>query len=413
MSAFHRLRSVPAAAFAFVGGAALSLLTAVSSAGAQDIIISGFKSHNIVRCHGALGDCVEIVPRGRAGLQRAHCLEMGPDGALYVCSFGSGDVLKFDPRTGDFLGTFVPKGSGGLDIPTCGRFGPDGYFYVSNYTGHSVNRYDPVTGEFVDTFIWPRSGDLKGPSFLWWRGDGNVYVMSDRNGKIIRFDEVTGEYVDTYISEPGKTHPQTCWWPGDGYVYVDWYDTNEIRRYDEDTGEYVDSFIPNGYGGLEDPHGFTIGPDGAMYVVSSGTHSVLRYDAETGEYLGVAANPGTYFFREPTSILFVDEAEITWGKPFPLRAGEVNTFPVSGATPGREVYLLYGRETGLATFPICTGLNVKIEMPLVGGPAIADAKGNASIEVPIDASFAGVRTYLTAVEVAACLRSERRSVIFE
>ena len=55
---------------------------------------------------------------GSGGLNLPRDLVFGPDDNLYVGSFGSGDILRYDGMTGAFISTFVPAGSGGLGGPT-------------------------------------------------------------------------------------------------------------------------------------------------------------------------------------------------------------------------------------------------------------------------------------------------------
>jgi DNA-binding beta-propeller fold protein YncE len=59
-----------------------------------------------------------FVASGSGGLTLPRPLTFGPDGDLYVGSFGTGDILRFDGTTGAFLNAFVPAGSGGLGGPT-------------------------------------------------------------------------------------------------------------------------------------------------------------------------------------------------------------------------------------------------------------------------------------------------------
>src|SRR5438309_7558521 len=65
---------------------------------------------------------------------------------LFICN-SDGNVLRYDERTGDFLGEFVPSGSGGLSKPSGLIFGPDGNLYVGTPNGtNSILRYDGLTG---------------------------------------------------------------------------------------------------------------------------------------------------------------------------------------------------------------------------------------------------------------------------
>jgi DNA-binding beta-propeller fold protein YncE len=65
---------------------------------------------------------------------------------LFICSGQPNNILRYDERTGDFLGEFIPSGSGGLNRPAGLIFGPDGNLYVTDDVTSSILRYDGVTG---------------------------------------------------------------------------------------------------------------------------------------------------------------------------------------------------------------------------------------------------------------------------
>ncbi len=60
---------------------------------------------------------------------------------------GTGNILRYDERTGDFLGVFIPDGSGGLGRPDGLVFGPDGNLYVCSGGPDCILRYDGITGD--------------------------------------------------------------------------------------------------------------------------------------------------------------------------------------------------------------------------------------------------------------------------
>jgi DNA-binding beta-propeller fold protein YncE len=120
-------------------------------------------------------------------------------------------VLRYDGKSGRFLGAFVLPGSGGLDFPKGLAFGPDGSLYVNGFFSFNVLRYDGATGAFLDAFvprttgglIWPDAGLAFGP-------DGNLYVSEgDESGSVKRFDGTTGAFIDTFIpaGSGGLTYP--------------------------------------------------------------------------------------------------------------------------------------------------------------------------------------------------------------
>ena len=75
---------------------------------------------------GKSGDFIEVLVQDdpatpkideSGGLLSAHGLLFGPDGNLYVASFGTDEVLRYDDETGDFIDVFVNAGNG-LNGPT-------------------------------------------------------------------------------------------------------------------------------------------------------------------------------------------------------------------------------------------------------------------------------------------------------
>src|SRR5262249_7297931 len=82
------------------------------------------------------------------------------------------------PAAGQTGAVFVPQGSGGLDNANGLAFGPDGYLYVASWRTNSVLRYNATTGAFIDTFVSAGSGGLTGPQYVAFRPDGYLYVSS-------------------------------------------------------------------------------------------------------------------------------------------------------------------------------------------------------------------------------------------
>jgi hypothetical protein len=112
-----------------------------------------------------------------------RALGFGPDGHLFVAQgvpiYGPGDgptdaILRFEGATGALAathldGTFIPDDaaqSGGLDEPLDLTLGPDGQLYVASFRTSSVLRYDARTGAFLGTFVAAGSGGLQFPTCL-------------------------------------------------------------------------------------------------------------------------------------------------------------------------------------------------------------------------------------------------------
>jgi streptogramin lyase/Tol biopolymer transport system component len=145
------------------------------------LYVSQLNTRMVIRFDGTTGAIVDtFVDAGSGGLCTPRGLQFGPDGHLYVASSarGTGDaadincsplngrpnaVLRYDGTTGSFLSAFVPPGGNGLTGPYDLLFGPDGRLYVTSFGTNEVLRYDGTTGAFLDAFVERGSAGLSGP----------------------------------------------------------------------------------------------------------------------------------------------------------------------------------------------------------------------------------------------------------
>lgn len=170
----------------------------------------------------------------------------GPAGDLFVASFETDQILRFDGATGAYEGELVPAGLGGLDGPDAGtKFGPDGFLYVPSFWNDRVLRYDS-SGAFVDEFISFREGNLRRPRDLVFRR-GHWYVASTTNNRILRFD-AQGNFVDLFATV-GQPYC-LAFHPVDHDLYVVSLTANGVYRHDGDSGARIGTLVTSGSGGL-------------------------------------------------------------------------------------------------------------------------------------------------------------------
>jgi sugar lactone lactonase YvrE len=128
---------------------------------------------------------------------------------LYVSSGATNQVLEYNGSTGAFVEAFVTAGSGGLNTPHGITFGPDGNLYVSSWKTNAVMRYQgplasspgaplPAAGQSGATFVAPSSGSLVQPNSLLFGPDGNLYVDGGQWLGILRYNGSTGAFLNTF-----------------------------------------------------------------------------------------------------------------------------------------------------------------------------------------------------------------------
>jgi outer membrane protein assembly factor BamB len=118
------------------------------------------------------------------------------DGNIYVVSQKSDEVYAYlrkshrndPPGTVPALELLVPKQAGGLKAPFYTTVA-DGMLYVSSYGTDEVLRYDAETGEFIDVAVTAGEGGLSGPRGLDFDSTGRLYVASSGRDGVIG-DEV-------------------------------------------------------------------------------------------------------------------------------------------------------------------------------------------------------------------------------
>lgn len=243
-------------------------------------------------------------------LDGALGIVQGPDDAIYVASEESNMVLRFDGEGGGFLDRFVwddpatPEDeAGGLNGPGAVLFGGDGNLYVSSFDSDAILRFDG-SGAFVDTFVPSGEGGLDGPDAgMVFGPDGDLYVPGYYSNTVARFDGMTGAYVEDFTPSDMLDAPRTLVFHGD-HLYVANEGSDDILRFDASTGELVDAFVPAGTGGLSAPAGMVFGPDGVLHVASVTSDTVLRFD-ETGAPLETIVDAAAAGLAAPTHIVIV------------------------------------------------------------------------------------------------------------
>jgi hypothetical protein len=236
----------------------------------------------------------------------------GPQHSLFVGDLGDlgnldgtgrpGRLAQFDEKTGAWIRDLSPTVPFTTDNGPRGVvIGPDGDLYVAvrNFSplGGEVMRFDPVSGAFLGDFVDSNSAnDLNRPEGLVFGPDGNLYVTSFRanssdTDKILECNGTTGAYLGKIdLDQVGgdRAFAQAILFGPGGKLFVpitgNGADTGEVRRYDVNTGTF-DVFVPpNASGGpLGSPFYLTFGNTDPVTLAYDGPSSSAR--------AGVAAAP--------------------------------------------------------------------------------------------------------------------------
>lgn len=163
-----------------------------------------------------LGD---FTTPGANGLRDPDAITIGPDGNVYVSVGGNSGSNLFDPTypqdsavlrfnlKGEFLG--VAASGNGLTRPYGNAFGPDGNLYVSSFRTNEILRFDGKTGAFIDVFASDNNDgfgspdSLNGPNGLLFGPDGSLYVTTQGSA-----NNAAGDLVFLFDSQVLRYSPE-------------------------------------------------------------------------------------------------------------------------------------------------------------------------------------------------------------
>ncbi len=262
-------------------------------------------------------------------------VELGPDGALYICEVRNHRVRRLDLRAGKLTtvagnGQLGYDGDGGsataarLNEPYEVRFDRAGNLLVVEMRNHIVRRVATKTGVITTLAGSGQAGfagdggpatqaRLNTPHSIALDAEDNLFIADIGNHRIRRVAAKTG--LITTIAGNGEKQP-----PRDGATGLDkpllgpralcidrgtlWIALREghsVWRMDLESGifRHVAGSGKQGFTGdggaakegtFDGPKGIAIGPDGNVYVMDTENHAVRKIDLATGKLFTVAGS---------------------------------------------------------------------------------------------------------------------------
>ena len=259
------------------------------------------------------------------------------DVVVVIASEGTDEILRFDAKSGAWLGTLVADNpatpeineNGGVISPGHLVLGPNHQLYVASQMTDEILLYDAETGEFLDVLVGDdpatslnETGGLALPGHLLLGPDHQLYVVSQMTDEILLYNADTGAFLGVLVGRdatmPNQQDTQaprglsSMAFGPDGSLYVSRLHTNQILSYDSRTGDFLNIVVGDDpktltvdeSAGLRGPSSMVCCPDTHLYVASQHTHEILRYDSRTGTFIdtfvpvssGGLLTPGQFLF---------------------------------------------------------------------------------------------------------------------
>jgi len=134
-----------------------------------------------------------------------------PNGNVLISSTATNEILEFDPVTAAFIQVFCP-----INFPSDMRIGPNGNLYVCSFGGGYVEEHDINNGALLSSFSLPPNAQAND---IAWLPNGDILVTAMRLNQVYHFDSsynLLGSFGGTGWGNPHgiDIHPST------GQIYV-------------------------------------------------------------------------------------------------------------------------------------------------------------------------------------------------
>ena len=273
----------------------------------ENLYVASFDTDEILRFDGQTGEFIDVFASS-GGLN-------GPIGMVFdksnsrffVSSYNSDQIFQYDSNTGEFQKVLVQDNTLFLQKPGSLILGPDNHLYVSSTTTNQVLKYD-LDGNLLDQFVVDKSGGLYRPKDLGFDNEGNLCVNSIVSHDIKCYDAQSGKllhkiniFFDANIL--GKQYSNLG---PDGELYVSETLSSTVSRYDKNTNLFSSKILSGEGDPLQGPRSLVFGPDDNLYVANNNNHQVLRFHGDTGRFIDVFVTHSSGGLSSPQDLIFHD-----------------------------------------------------------------------------------------------------------
>ena len=237
----------------------------------QLMLISAYWSDNVYAFNACDGEFIQkLDSEGR--IKGAQATRIGPDGLLYIASEKNGKILRYDPKTLEYIDEFAASTL--INEPTGLAFGPDGNLYVASFSDGKILKLNGNTGtlmsEFASGIDGPDAGMVFGPN-------GNLYVPAFNGNNIIVLNGQSGNTVKT-ISDGLRKPRVVTFEPDSDRFLVSMWGSGSIARYNG-SGDFESSVTNN----FPKVTGLAHRNDGTLFAISDSVGTAIPVDPLSGE----------------------------------------------------------------------------------------------------------------------------------
>lgn len=222
-------------------------------------------------------------------IEGPQTVTVAPDGRWVACAELENRIVVIDPATLEVIEGLVEDDpateldeTGGMKNPDAATFGPDGRLYVSSFETDQILRYE-ADGRFVDAFIEAGEGGLDGPDIgLSFAPNGEWLVPGWYSDAIHRYDQQGNYLGDLVTAEDGLDSPRAVRYDEDGSAWISGFDSGSVLEVDLASGEITQTLSVPGAAGLAIDEAA-----GTLYVSTGADDTIRAFDLATRADLGV------------------------------------------------------------------------------------------------------------------------------